>query len=62
MRKIDNTHGGKRIMTMIVSNDETYENAIIASGGEDNAVRIWGVKSAKIRHELIGHKSSICKF
>ncbi len=59
MRKIENCHSGKRITCLIASDDAVYESAIIVTGGEDQIVRIWGVKSAKMRFELKGHSAHI---
>lgn len=46
-------------MTIIVSDEEAYEDVVIASGSQDGNVRLWGLKSGKLRFDMSGHKSYI---
>lgn len=55
IRKIENPHNSKRITSMIVSKNDPYEGTLIISGGEDNVIRVWSLKTAKMKFELVGH-------
>ena len=47
------------INCLCVSQDEAYEDALVASGGKDHMIKLWGLKTGKLKFNCEGHRSEI---
>lgn len=61
IRNIDShteIHNG-RTNCIVISENEAYENTLIVTGGVDCIVKIWSLKSGKLRNSCFGHRTAI---